>query len=213
MNGGSSTRARHNWAYMLVVGLLTGALWVAGCGSSSPTRGADPSGSAPSADPKALGVDSVNWPEDAAAAIALFRAMPKRLAGLPRFIEINRPGSGGDQYLGYGNRRGGVNIIAMAPFGEGPDRPDPNELVAMIGLMYKCRPSTYAGSFPVEHGRVVAEPGDEPGWFRCAARGSEGDPNFRGMVMGWTSRDIVWLLTADNENLARAVVAEMATHI
>jgi hypothetical protein len=44
-------------------------------------------------------------------------------------------------------------------------------------------------------------------WFSCKIDGAEGDDNFKGHAVGWTSKKAAWLVIAKDEKTARSLIA------
>jgi hypothetical protein len=86
------------------------------------------------------------------------------------------------------------------------------KLAAMFGLVFGCEGDTYEGSIDLQGdgpglGDVDA---GTPAWFACRIDGAEGDDDFTGHAVGWTSTtDIAWLVVGDDELSVRAMVEAM----
>ena len=65
-------------------------------GTPSPRASSDSASNGAKPDPRAMGIDTVQWPEDRQGAKALFDEMPARLAGMP----VKRPNFGVGPYAG-----------------------------------------------------------------------------------------------------------------
>jgi len=87
----------------------------------------------------------------------------------------------------------------------------PDLLAAGFGLVYGCAKKSYQGTIkPLPGGLGPAsskKKSSKPLWFSCRIDGAEGDEDFKGHAVGWTSKKAAWLVIAANEKLARSVVS------
>jgi hypothetical protein len=61
---------------------------------------------------------------------------------------------------------------------------------------------------PLSRG-AVAGLSSEPAWFSCEVDGAEGDEDFTGYAVGWTSGSTAWLVVAEDRQAARALITEL----
>jgi hypothetical protein len=57
---------------------------------------------------------------------------------------------------------------------------------------------------------VTKKPLSTDVWFSCIIDGAEGDDNFTGQAVGWTSKKTAWLVVADTQTTARNLVQALA---
>jgi hypothetical protein len=215
----------------LLVVLLS--ITLAGCGS---TGAGDEAASPPSAspdsspsdtqdasrpDPRALGIDTVEWPGDQDGAQAVFDQMPDRLAGM----RVKRCGwIGPSTGVQYGPNNTGVTAYVMGPEEEtaeemGEEMGGPQgTLMFMFAMGMVCVEDSYVGT-AAKRGRgqeavpdvdTKGEFGPEDGlwWFSCKFEGGE-SLTFTGHAIGWVSGDLAWLVTAPDKDTTRATVAAL----
>jgi hypothetical protein len=46
-------------------------------------------------------------------------------------------------------------------------------------------------------------------WFSCRVDGAEGDDEFSGYAVGWTSKKTAWLVVAQDQNATRGFVTAL----
>jgi len=46
----------------------------------------------------------------------------------------------------------------------------------------------------------------KPVWFSCEIDGAEGDDNFTGYAVGWTSKHLAWLVVGPDKETTRTAV-------
>jgi hypothetical protein len=56
---------------------------------------------------------------------------------------------------------------------------------------------------------VTKKPLTKPVWFSCPINGAEGDDNFTGQAVGWTSKKTAWLVVAKDTTAAAAIVTAL----
>jgi hypothetical protein len=223
----------------LLIVLLTIAL--AGCGSTGDAGSGDeeaaspPSASAESSpadtqgastpDPKALGIDTVEWPGDQDGAQAVFDRMPDRLAGM----RVRRGGwVGASTGVQYGPNNTGVTAWVMGPeedMGEemAEELADPQaNLMVMFAMGMVCVEDSFVGTAAKRGRGQEAVPdfdrkgefGPEDGlwWFSCKFEGGE-SLTFTGHAIGWVSGELPWLVTTPDKDTTRATVAALITAV
>ena len=90
-----------------------------------------------------------------------------------------------------------------------------NQLSAAFGLVFGCTKDSYRGtaprpSYPQGAPGVTKKPLSSDVWFSCTIDGVEGDDNFTGQAVGWTSKKTAWLVVADSQRTARELVEALA---
>lgn len=177
--------------------------------TSSPQASPDAKNSA-KPDPRALGIDTVQWPGDRKEAKALFVRMPDRLAGKPmKGPKFTGPYAG----VSYGPpNKGGIVAWVM---GTDKEVKEPEAALAvMFGMQLACKKGTYVGTAtqsqwgtPDIDRKRVSSPEDGLWWFSCTF---EGEPaSFTGHAIGWVSGDLAWLITTPDKATTKAILAAM----
>lgn len=167
-----------------------------------------------------FGVDSGSWPTSVRAAAPTMRNLPRALAGQPR------------QLYGYekadadGGPRAGVSygdhvsldiseeyLTKDTPSGKA-ELLTANDLLAasfLLGLV--CDPTTYEGTAPSHGGgvgpAVTGKKSPQPVWFSCRIAGAEGNDNYTGQALGWTSGKTAWLVVGENKTAVRSLVGAL----
>jgi len=170
--------------------------------SGSASNGAEP-------DPRAVGIDTVKWPEDRKGGKRVFDRMPDQLAGMR------------GQHLASGVHYGpndGVTAFVMSTDNE---IKDPKAVLAsMFGLGAVCNKDTYVGTAPYLGGPKsqwgvpgIASEGasgadDNLWWFSCNFKAPE-SRIYDGHAIGWVSGDLAWLVTSPDKNTSKTTVAAM----
>ena len=190
------------WA---VAGLM---VLVLGCAASDTAE--RPSGvgeGSEGGDPRALGVDVVDWPTTFAAASTLLRGLPPQIRGVqggpyPRRQPIVAQ-YGEDYYLEL--------FLTDDNFGSSP-------LETLVGVFDfefpRCVAGTYAGTIPTIDGtgphvpRGGRTPPVQPTWFSCRLAPT-GPRAFMGNAVGWVSGNVGWLATARNQHEVQALVSAL----
>jgi hypothetical protein len=90
-----------------------------------------------------------------------------------------------------------------------------NRLSAGFGLVFGCTKDSFRGtapkpSYPQGGPGVTKKPVTTDIWFSCTIDGAEGDDNFTGQALGWTSKKTAWLVIADSQTTARDLVQALA---
>jgi hypothetical protein len=97
-----------------------------------------------------------------------------------------------------------------------PERESANNLLsAAFGLVFACTKDSYRGtaprpSYPQGGPAVTKKPLSSDVWFSCTVDGAEGDEQFTGQAVGWTSKKTAWLVVADSPSTARDLVDALA---
>jgi hypothetical protein len=227
-------RASRSLLIVLLIVLLVLAL--AGCGSTGSgdaDSGSDEAASAPSAspdsspaetqdvsklDPKALGIDTVEWPGDVTGAQVVFDQMPDRLAGM----RVRRGGwIGPSTGVQYGPNNTGITAYVM-----GPEKGTAEEelgapqgtLMFMFAMGMVCVEDSYVGTAAKRGQGPIAVPdtdkkgefGPDDGlwWFSCKFEGGE-SLTFTGHAIGWVSGDLAWLVTTPHKDTTRITIAAL----
>ncbi|MCW2810073.1 MAG: hypothetical protein JWP61_531 [Friedmanniella sp.] len=203
-------------------------------GPVTPTA-ATPPGSTPSVRPTpssvatpaarasgSYGVEKVAWPGTLTPARTVLSAMPRRLDGVARHSYLN-DGRGEDPPardtgVSYGSTR------AVTVFEEYSSRDTPsgkrelmsanNLLSAGFGLVFACSPGSYRGTAPRPVNRyggpgVTAKPLTKPVWFACHVAGAEGQDDFQGEAVGWTSGKLAWLVIGPSPAATQQLVTRL----
>lgn len=198
----------------IVAGLLVISLAGCGTGESGSTDGEQGAGTSAEPSAKAMGIDTVEWPEDFEGARALFKRMPEELAGMR-----GTPEAAETLTLEY--RAGEASAVVLGRAADEEIKDPRDALGAMFGLIFACEKGTYAGTAPQMQGEgEQAGPafrlkGESPNlngqlwWFACTVAGAEGDPTFRGHAIGWASGDIAWLTVSPDERTSQSLIDAM----
>lgn len=193
--------------------------------SPSPTaqdQREDTSGGSPRRDTSgpSFGVDRVTWPDTAKGASKLLDALPQTFRG--ETLETYYAPAEEDFGASAGAQYGQVNAITVfeeyvtSDFESGkPELFEAEQLLAAsFGLVYACADGSYRGTIELFGGEEepnsdVPKRTSKPGWFSCRIDGAEGDENFKGYAVGWTSKKAAWLVIAEDEKAARALIASL----
>lgn len=166
-----------------------------------------------------MGVDRAKWPDTAKAARNLMNGLPLRLGGQIRQVDyspaVAEIGTGAVATVSYGDE----HYLTVAQEyradldGSGTLRrfSANNLLAAEFGLVYACAKDTYAGTAPHDADSpigpdVTAKPVKRAIWFSCTIDAAEGDDDYTGHAVGWTSKRTAWLVVAEDERSARTLV-------
>jgi hypothetical protein len=83
-------------------------------------------------------------------------------------------------------------------------------LASQFGLVFGCAEKSYRGTIKPREGGggpdfdpPKGKSASEPAWFSCKIVVAEGDDNFKGHAVGWTSKKAAWLVIAEDEKSAR----------
>ena len=187
----------------------------------APTEQADPPRQLDTSGPS-FGVDRVSWPATAKGASKLLNALPQTLRGETLQAHYQpadkEEGDGATASARYGE------AISISVFDEyvtsdtesgEPELFTADQLLgARFGLVFLCAKNSYRGTIKPREGG--GGPGfDSPKgkstaktrWFSCKIDGAEGDDNFKGHAVGWTSKKAGWLVIAEDEKAARSLIA------
>jgi hypothetical protein len=192
---------------------------------SSPAEESDRLGHRDTSGPS-FGVDRVGWPATAKGAYKLFNALPQTLRG--ETLQVYYQPADKDEEFGAtaGAQYGEATTISVSDeyitsdteSGEPELFTADQLLAASFGLVFGCAKKSYRGTIqPLEGGSGPGFGGSKrsskPMWFSCKVDGAEGDDNFKGHAVGWTSRKAAWLVIAEDEKAARSLIAglEMPT--
>jgi hypothetical protein len=164
-------------------------------------------------DGPSYGVDHVSWPATIAGARQVLNAVPKTVAG-HKHKTYTDPRDKDTAELDYGTF--GMVIISSER-GTGTKKSlasANNALSATFGLGLACAKGTFRGtapppSYPGGGPSVTEKPLTKPVWFSCTVDGAEGDDNFTGAAVGWTSRHTAWLVVAHDPAAAQLLVAAL----
>ncbi len=158
------------------------------------------------ADPKAMGVDMVDWPVDVPAGYALLQGLPKQLAG--RQLSVHRPANGFTAAdYGRGDQAATISVMGTTKTLKDPQ----SALSFLFGMVYSCDKSTYAGTARSDDGGYTpalgnGDSGEEPVWFSCDVDGAEGSPKFTGQAVGWTSGETAWLAMSGDGRMMNSMM-------
>lgn len=158
---------------------------------------------------QSLGVDTVTWPGDLAGADALLRALPETVGGESTDVPVPPPEEQVTSVAASFGERGLVRVVDGSSTGSAY-----GDLAAGFALMFGCERGTYAGTAPGPHEvyggpDVTAEPPPAPVWFSCTTAGAEGDSDFTGRVVGWTSNGTGWTVVGEDDEMAEAIVVAL----
>ena len=169
-----------------------------------------------------FGVDRVPWPATAKGASKLLESLPQRLDGEQVRVHYQpadkEEGYGATAEARYG-RDFGISVsdeyvTSDTESGEPELFPAHALLASHFGLVFGCAQKSYRGTIKPREGG--GGPGFDPpkgksasktGWFSCKIVVAEGDDNFKGHAVGWTSKKAAWLVIAEDENSARALIS------
>ena len=171
-----------------------------------------------------FGVDKVSWPADTEGALKLLNALPQTFRGesLEVFsLPIDEEEEEGEEYGASASAQyGDDNAISVTDeytttdteSGEPELFTAEQLLAASFGLVFACAERSYRGTIePLEGGQGPGydAPARSSGtnWFSCRIDGAEGDEDFTGHAVGWTSRRAAWLVIAEDEKAARTIIA------
>jgi hypothetical protein len=148
--------------------------------------------------------------------------MPRSLGGTKRKLYYT-PGDADEPSRDAGVVYGRVGSVAVYEESETTDTADGkpqlesanNQLSAAFGLVFGCAEDSFRGTAPrppYPHGGpgVTKKPLSTDVWFSCTIDGAEGDDNFTGQAVGWTSKKTAWLVVADTQTTARNLVQALA---
>lgn len=169
-----------------------------------------------------FGVDKDAWPTTVAAAAPLLQALPKAFVGQPRQLYGNdKVNADGGPYAGvsYGDD---VSLTVSeeylsedTPSGKAELLTANDLLAAAFNMGLTCAPRTYAGTAPSHGGgvgpAVTGKRSAKPVWFSCRIAGAEGNDNYTGQALGWTSGKTAWLIIGNNEAAVGSIVAALRT--
>jgi hypothetical protein len=205
----------------LVVGAL--AVVVAACDQSSDAGSSDSetsgvlttsssatpsgrSGDPVSADPEAMGVDTVDWPGDVPGGYAVLKRLPRRLAG--EQVSVHKP----VQNLTLASYGKGDQAATISVMGTDETLKDPQSALSFLfGMVYSCDKSTFVGTAKSDDGGYTpalgnGDSGEEPVWFSCDVDGAEGSPKFTGQAVGWTSGETAWLAMSGDGRMMKSMM-------
>lgn len=164
-----------------------------------------------------FGVDTVSWPATTHGALRLLNALPQTFRGEP--LEVFSSPAEEEYGATASAQYGDENSISVTDeytttdteSGEPELFTAEQLLAASFGLVFACAKSSYRGTIkPLEGGQG---PGfDSPArssrtnWFSCRIDGAEGDDDFTGHAVGWTSKKAAWLVIAEDEKAARTII-------
>jgi hypothetical protein len=167
-----------------------------------------------------FGVDQVQWPATAEGAYKLMKSLPKTLGGEPLQLIFQRGGegeSGPEAIAAYGDNVAGLTVAeefmtSDTESGEPELFSADAQLAASFGLVFACAKKSYRGTIkPLEGGYGPgygsSKKSSKPMWFSCKIDGAEGDDNFKGHAVGWTSKKAAWLVIAKDEKTARSLIS------
>jgi hypothetical protein len=165
-----------------------------------------------------FGVDRVHWPATAKGAYKLMNALPQTLSGEPLELTYQRGEEefGAEANAQYGDRASlsvaDEYVTSDTESGKPELFSSGDLLAARFGLVFGCAKRSYRGTIkPLDGGLGPgfgsSRESSKPMWFSCEIEGAEGDDNFTGFAVGWTSAKAAWLVIADDKKKARLVIA------
>jgi hypothetical protein len=167
-------------------------------------------------------VDKVAWPATAQGALKLLSALPQTFRGEPPEV-LSSPAEEEEEYgasasAQYGDDNsisvGDEYTTADTESGE-PELLTADVLLAIrLGLVFGCAKGSYRGTIePSEGGQGPGfeslAPSSKTRWFSCRIDVAEGEDDFSGHAVGWTSKKAAWLVIAEDEKAARALIANL----
>ena len=167
-----------------------------------------------------FGVDRVVWPADAEGAYRLLIALPQTFRGeaLDVYYQPAEEEYGATAGAQYGQAQS-ISVLdeyvsSDTESGEPELFTADQLLAASFGLLYGCAKKSYRGTIePLEGGFAPgfgsSPRSSKPRWFSCRIDGAEGDDNFKGHAVGWTSKKAAWLVVAEDEKAARSLIANL----
>jgi hypothetical protein len=164
----------------------------------------------------------VRWPRTLPGARAVLARLPTRLNGQTRETYYNSGVGEDPPARDAGAVYGKLASVAVSEEYIDHDKLDPHQawgraenlLSAMFGLVLGCAKGSFRGTAhrptnPYGGPGVTDRPTTKPVWFSCKVDGAEGDDEFKGHAVGWTSGKTAWLVVAQDEQVTRAVVTEL----
>jgi len=145
-------------------------------------------------------------------------SLPKTLGGETLKASYDR---GGEEGFGpraiatYGDNVAGLTVAeeymtSQSASGEPELLTADTLLAANFGLVYACAKKSYRGTIkPLRGGYgpgFGSKKSSKPMWFSCNIDAAEGDDNFKGHAVGWTSEKAAWLVIAKDEKTARSLI-------
>jgi hypothetical protein len=145
-------------------------------------------------------------------------SLPKTLGGESLEVSYQQGGeeeSGPEATAAYGEVAG--LTVAEEFMTNDPESGEPklftanDHLAAGFGLVFACAKKTYRGTIKPLRGGYgpgfdSSKRSSKPMWFSCEIEGAEGDDNFKGHAVGWTSKKAAWLVIAKDEKTARSLI-------
>jgi hypothetical protein len=167
-----------------------------------------------------FGVDRVVWPADAEGGYELLVALPQTFRGeaLDVYYAPAEEEYGATAGAQYGQAQSisvrDEYVSSDTESGEPELFTADQLLAASFGLVYGCEKKSYRGTIqPLEGGFAPgfgsSPRSSKPRWFSCRIDGAEGDDNFKGHAVGWTSKKAAWLVVAEDEKAARSLIANL----
>lgn len=183
--------------------------------SSGSPRSRDTSG-------PSFGVDRVRWPATAKGASELLNGLPQTFGG--ESLEVYYQPADTKEELGatagaqYGDAQSITVSDEFVTSDTASGKPEllsaEQLLAASFGLVFGCAKNSYRGT--IEPGEGGYGPGSGPSkkssgprWFSCAIDVAEGDDDFTGHAVGWTSGKAAWLVIAEDATAARSLIAAL----
>jgi hypothetical protein len=167
-----------------------------------------------------FGVDRAVWPADAKGASKLLNSLPQTFRGetLETYYAPPEEDFGASAGAQYGTSSTITVLDEYVTNDTESGKPElfraDQLLAASFGLGYACAEGSYRGTIQLFGGE--SEPGPEvpkrssrTGWFSCRIDGAEGDEDFKGHAVGWTSRKAAWLVITEDAEAARALIAAL----
>jgi hypothetical protein len=163
-----------------------------------------------------FGVDRTTWPTTLPGARVVLNALPDTLVGQPRKLATDARDTK-QASAEYGNRDsitvGGEYVTDDTPTGERVLFHANNILAASFGLGYACADGSYRGTAPkhddFDGPAPTASRLPAPVWFSCPVDAAEGEDDFSGYAVGWTSGRTAWLVIARDATAAEALVGAL----
>jgi hypothetical protein len=147
-------------------------------------------------------------------------SLPKTLGGETLQLSYQRGGegeSGPEAIAAYGDDVAGLTVAEEFMTSDATESGEPELfsadalLAANFGLVFACAKKSYRGTIKPNDGGYgpgfgASKKSSKPMWFSCKIDGAEGDDDFKGHAVGWTSEKAAWLVIAKDEKTARSLI-------
>jgi hypothetical protein len=169
-----------------------------------------------------FGVDRTMWPATAKSAYKLLNSLPQSLHG--EALDVSYEPADKEEGFGASAEASYGEAISISVFDEYVTRDTESRepelfavdklLAADFGLVYGCAKGSYRGTIKrsgdgpgFQSAKGKSASASQPMWFSCKIDGAEGNENFKGHAVGWTSKKAAWLVIAEDDKAARSLIA------